>query len=471
MLKRRIHLFIWLLTFLIVLPFILNAQYAVPVLDDYAYAIRDMKSSWIVSIVETYNELSGRYFATLLSRLNPLEYQLPFFVYSIYSLTLIVGLFLSAWLAVHSCFKRVIDSSSQWSLAGLFMVLYLSLCSSVAEGFYWFSSYTAYTVPCILVFLFIALFNNEKIWAVLLKCLLAVYIIGSNEVTAVLFVSVMLFATFVYRKKLSKGHWTVVICVLLAFSLVVFAPGNGARMNDRLTDSPLLWTAIVSPLETVAWFILLLPVFFLFSIAYIYIIGTRISRMKVFDISPTLFTVFFFFSVLLAHIPCTYGLGTVVIGRTGNALLLFLLIEMFFLINVLMHRYADRVEKWQSHCSFRKISLGVILLFFLFIIFFPGGNISNSYKDLISGESRLYKEECINRITAIENKMGSSIVYSPLQYRPKTLYIGDLDVDKNARHNIFFSEYYKLNSVSLTEEATPEDNAFNRLKESIKQLR
>lgn len=471
MLKTRFHVFLILLTLIVILPFLLNAQYAVAVLDDYAYSMRDMHSAWWQSVFETYRDFSGRYFATLLSRLNPLEFSSSFNYFSLYSICLLLFMWLSAWLALWSHTRKVLRWYERCALSGLFCVLYLSLCPSIAQAFYWFSSYTAYTVVLILVFLFISLLGNRCFLSVILKCVLAVSIVGSNEVSAVLFVVSLLFYAHVHRASLEKSSYLVLAVALLSFLLVVFCPGNAVRMDNGLSHSPLLWALVVTPLQTIGWFVLWLPVVGLFAICYIYIYGTRVSELPLFNVSSVKTALCFVVAVLLAHVPCTVGLSTVVIGRTANALLFFFLLWSFYFIHVLMHHHSEKVKAWVQQPLSRWVAYVSLVAAIMLVVFRLEGNVVSAYVDYFSGQSAAYQHEMRLRCVQAESAQGQKLLFQPIKHQSQTLYIGDLSTDTADLRNVNFARFFHLQSVALTAEPSTENTTFERLKNLVKKQR
>ena len=75
------------------IPLIILSIYTQPCNDDYNYALRDSSTNFIYAGIDTYLNFSGRYFATFISRLNPLKkhirYILSYYFVCFYSLCII----------------------------------------------------------------------------------------------------------------------------------------------------------------------------------------------------------------------------------------------------------------------------------------------------------------------------------------------------------------------------------------------
>ena len=70
------------------IPLIILSIYTQPCNDDYNYALRDSSTNFIYAGIDTYLNFSGRYFATFISRLNPLIYH-SLEAYKIYTIILL----------------------------------------------------------------------------------------------------------------------------------------------------------------------------------------------------------------------------------------------------------------------------------------------------------------------------------------------------------------------------------------------
>ena len=136
---KRVSIYTIIIVFiLIIIPLFILSVFNHPSTDDYHYALRDISSNVWIAGIDTYINWSGRYFATLLSSLNPLVYHsIPH--YHIYSIAIIILFFCSIWYLSSSFLKGIFQQKEKITLAALGFIFYIIQCPSISQSFYWFS--------------------------------------------------------------------------------------------------------------------------------------------------------------------------------------------------------------------------------------------------------------------------------------------------------------------------------------------
>ena len=426
-----------------VLPFVYLCRYVHPINDDYFYAQHHIGVNPFAAVADSYANWSGRYLATFLSEWNPLVHAgHPMWSYPMVSLVIVLLFCAVPLLAFRIGLGKYLNNRQILAGGSLYLLLYLSQLPKASELFYWFSAAVAFTVPSLMALLYFALLPYRKTAVVCLQEVLAFLIPGGNEVTAVLFVLTSLFIAWQTRERRLVG---LAVMACLGILVVMLSPGNGIRMGMQLSSHPYLWTVVVSTGQTVSWIFLWLPTLLLASLVYIPLVGIHLPQAKLFQIKPWVFGIFVLVSVLLAHVPSTLGLSSVVTGRTANALWFFVILYYLWGMQILINRYRERIEAICAACSNRLL----LTAWFCFLFLCPlslESPVSTAYFDLISGKAQRYDQIRTERDQrAFAHKDEKTVVYfEPLGITSKTLYAKDLETKPDEQFCRAYSQYYQL---------------------------
>lgn len=454
-LKTYILVSVILTAFLCIVPFLYLSFFIHPVNDDYFYAITHWNVNCFDAVIDSYSNWSGRFLATFISSLNPLSicYGNAVFYYKIYSFVLILLFFGSLFLGFKVLLGKYLSNLKTAFLACLFFTIYISLCPKISELFYWFSSYTAFTIPNILAFVLLSSLRIKNRYMFFIQCLLSFLIPGGNEVTAVLFVMFLLFLSYATR---SKRIYTLAAISIISIVIVILSPGNGVRMSGQLSAHPYLWSALLSTAQTISWFFLWLPVLIIATLLYVPLIGVSLPRFKMFDIKFRYYVLFLFITVFLAHIPPTLGLSSVMIGRTANSLYFFFIFLYFIGIHILLNKYHEKIDFFISECYSEKM---VAILTFCFVFIAPfslESPVVTAYFDIISGKAHTYNLMCSERDKSSRQASSQSVVtFKAFTTPPKTIYINDLETDTSGQFCNAYRECNKLKCKVRVEEGEP----------------
>lgn len=428
------------------LPFLLVCQYIHPVNDDYVYAIRNGGMGAFDGVVSTYANWSGRYFATLISSVNPLLYGgSSDTLYKLYSAVLVLLFACSLFVMIRAVFRQQLTNVQQLAFASMVLVLFLIQAPRISEFFYWFSSYVAYTVPCVLAMLLLAVLSKRSAAMIAVQSLLIMCIIGSNEVMAVLLVCTLIYWAF--EKGKGRRVQTVVLLSVMTASMVavIASPGNYHRMAGQLSAHPYLWASGVSIVQTVSWNFIWLPTLLLATVVYIPLFGMKIAGMDIFDRSMKKYLCFVAAAVFLAHIPPTLGLSSVMIGRTADNLYLCYILFYLFGLQILLHRYGDAVRVWLESRVTRTFVAVMYVAFLFLCVFQIDTPVATAYIDMLSGKAASYDRTMVMRQKAVgDNHIVGAVNLQPLGLLPKTIYVNDLCDDSASIFNVAYRDYYGL---------------------------
>lgn len=332
--------------------------------------------------------------------------------------------------------------------------------------FYSFSSISDTRVYLILVALIAA---NTKI-CFYIACIFALILPGGNEIISIITVCTLAYLSFTFRK---KEYFILLGLSVAATIIVILSPGNAVRMSYQLSQHPYLWTVAVSIGQTFSWIFLWGPLLLVATLIYIPIYGNKISRMPVFDISLKWFIAVFFITVMLAHVPVSLGLSSVLADRTANCLLIFYIIGHFFGINIIIRRHPVLTSKFTTLFS-NKWLFAISTFCYLFLgAFSPNGTVTTAVTDLITGKADDYARIQQRRINIVKNNRDNSVIVLPsLGLTSKSLFIKDLETTPDGEFTKSFTKVYGCNAkVYIKEENVIFEDNYTSLKNYGKKIR
>lgn len=454
-LKTGIFASVILAAFLCLVPFLCLSFFIHPVNDDYFYAITHLNVNCFDAVIDSYANWSGRFLATFISSLNPLSLygSDAVFYYKVSSFVLILIFFVSLFIGFRILLGKYLSNLKTAFLASLFFILYISLCPKISELFYWFSSYTAFTIPNILAFILLSTLPIKNKYLFSIQCLLSFLIPGGNEVTAVLFVMLLLFLSYATR---NKRIYALAIISMVSILLVILSPGNGVRMSGQLSAHPYLWSALLSTGQTLSWFFLWLPVLIVATLLYVPLVGVCLPRFEMFHVKFRYYVLFFGVTVFLAHIPPTLGLSSVMIGRTANSLYFFFIILYFIGVHILLDKYREKIDFFISKCYSEKMEAVLVFCFIFICPFSLESPVLTAYLDLISGKASTYDSMWNERDrVSLQADSQRVVTFEAFVCPPKTIYINDLETDAGGQFCNAYKDYNKLKCDVQVEEGEP----------------
>ncbi|WP_321425296.1 DUF6056 family protein [uncultured Bacteroides sp.] len=444
------------------IPLFLLSIYNNPAVDDYTYALRDTNRNIIEVVLNTYQNWSGRYFSTAIAQINPLTYH-SLTAYKIYP-AILIAIFCAAYFYFFkSIFKESLSRLKVLSISAFFILLFVLQAPSVSEAFYWFSGYAAFTVPSILlIFLGALLIKERSLFQQIIAIILAICITGGNEVSAVILFSFLLFINYIFytnNQRINKRNGLLLIVTFVCIVIVILSPGNFIRAGGETTSHNILWTFAGSILQSLSWFIIWGQALILASIIYIPLFGVKIAKSdnkqatSIFHITYRQYLTFFLLTLLIAHIPPLWGLGTVVIGRIANVIYIFFLFSWFYGLQLIINKNIERIPIHNNR-YYKFIYIAIFIAFLLNNVFNINNNIATSYVDLITGKAKNYDIELEKRNIIIQNnKSNRKIITLPLiNNLPKTIYFKDISNDENYWANRSYREYWNCKSKIKKEE-------------------
>lgn len=423
------------------IPFLALCQYVYPINDDFSFALVHIDTNAFRSVCDLYMDWSGRYLATFISSLNPLVISsdpIPLFRY--FSAGVVVLFFIIFWTSPLICCRKRLSTWECLGLGAFLMLIYAAFLPSTSQMFYWFSSYTAYTIPSLLLMILLASSASDNKTCFILACVLALLVPGGNEVTAVLTVCIFAYLSFAYR---SKKFYMLFGLSLLAIVIVILSPGNAIRMENQLSAHPYAWALVVSTAQSISWFFIWIPLLLLSTLVYVPLFGHKLAKSPIFNVSFTHFSIAFWITVILAHVPPTLGLSSVMIDRTANCLLIFFIAGYFFGINILLAKHPATAGKLTSLFSNRLLLTASIFCFLFTLPFTINSPVATAVTDLVSGKGADYALIQQDRIKLVQNASAGEIIeLPPLGTTSRSLFVKELDSIPDGEFSTNFCTIY-----------------------------
>ena len=224
------------------LPLVVLAFYSHPALDDFGFAGAAQSRGWWAFQAWEYQHWQGTYTTNaLLTGMNPLVYgSLQY--YWLCPLVVLVALVLGAW---QLC-AALLNPPHRGPTTALLLILILVQLPSPAEGLYWLTGAWAYLLSGAGALWWGALLtraaqtrSTEHFTAV---GILTALLIGTNFVTAVLLVGILLLV-LLCSKASRRTPWLLLTALALAFlGIALAAPGNTQRLAlVQPSQQPFSW--------------------------------------------------------------------------------------------------------------------------------------------------------------------------------------------------------------------------------------
>ncbi|HVX49488.1 MAG TPA: DUF6056 family protein [Chitinophagaceae bacterium] len=454
----------------IAIPFLWVSVYNQPAGDDYFTAVRDANTSLGTALHDSYFSWSGRYFALVVARINPLLYHSTA-AYKVYPVALLL-LFSGALFAlVRQFFSNYLSIKHAAAATIVIAAAYLTSMPSVSEGFYWFSAAWVYQLANILyMFLLVVLAklvgassNNQRAWLFFPACILSVCIIGLNEISLIITcITLAAFAWFAHRRVPAAKYWLAVLAIIgvIAGAAGGFAPGNFERLNHQQEySSSWLWTFSGGVSITVIYVLQWLTQLFVVTLVYIPVWGRPLAQRMVnagacYTVSLRKVILVFMGVFILLQLFTVFTAGGSNAGRIQNVIYLFFLLGYFLILQLYLLQQAKQGERvvYTRQSLLYKMA---VLLFFLGIADI-NNNISTAWIDVVSGKAKQYNKQLNQRAVFAKRCTQDTCLVPALTVVPKTIFFEDIkwagdsvDLWLNRAYSAYMGKHYITTNAPL----------------------
>ncbi|HTA28786.1 MAG TPA: hypothetical protein VK809_13425 [Bacteroidia bacterium] len=455
--KDRLFLLIGLVSLLFI-PFIVLCFYAHPIADDYTYS--PVSPFWETQ-KQLYLHWNGRYSANFMVMANPILH-FSLIGYRLAALGLLLSIPISILFAVSCAFRKVITLLERIVLSSILSLFILSLLSSLPEGIYWYPGAMTYILGCCIAIFymgFVILYQKSNFignrWIHFCVCVILLFLaIGFNEVQMLLFIFAH-FAGWISLKKQERFNSIflplLLFCALFS-SVMFFAPGNHGRESFFPNNHNLVYSLGMTALQMPRFFFTWIssaPLWIgsiLFAPVSFKLYKESVLFNKLGQIKPLIVFSFLLVILFLCIFPAYWSTAILGQHRTLNTACFFFILTWFLFIHTVYSRNNLAGKMSVALNPTIKTGLGVFLIFTLLF----SGNSGTILMDLASGKIRGFDKEMTNRynlIDAAKKQRKTEIIMQPLQNRPASLFI--LDIQPGCDHwiNQQFAQFYGLKKI------------------------
>lgn len=243
-----------LLVFLVLLPFVVLCFYSHPGADDYSDAVQRQALGFWPMQRDLYLHLTGRLFTSIiLTEASPLASGLldTYWLVPLLTLCSVLG---SLYALLSVLVGNVWSSTGRVLAAGVLLALWLLQNPSVAESVYWFNGLAVYTIPTVILVLWLATLigywtatrpRARAAWLGLVW-LLGTCVLWSNEIVALPLLAAMVGLSLWEWWRHGPRRWPLAATsglFMLALAVSLLAPGN--MMRSDIIAVPVSWAWVV----------------------------------------------------------------------------------------------------------------------------------------------------------------------------------------------------------------------------------
>lgn len=443
---------------LTILPFVILSYYSIPAYDDFDYALTTIENGYFQAQKIWYFTWSGRYFSqAVLTTINPLIYY-SFAGYKALNVILILLFIFACIYFFKSIFQNEVSAIFALILSLSFTSLYLYKVPNVAFVFYWLSSVIVYTLSNILTLILFAILARKLLWNCKMSQLffitstsvLTIAIVGSNEISMLVLIELLLFAQFCHFMATRKWnpHLLWLLVVSLIFSLLVyFAPGNQLR-ESTVASSPLFYQSVLRSFDDTFRLIinrvLDTPILLFTAIlisAYLKYANTSYAA-NLFSISPFISIPCSFLILSSISFVTYWTLNAGPLDRTLNMVYFYFILFWVYNILVFITYIKRKFKKSEFNAPLPGYAI-VIVMILIGSYYLKGNNVLLASKDLIKGRAKNYDKEHLDRFQIIRKcESDTCVVGRIISEEPEFYYPFELSEDASSKYNVILARYY-----------------------------
>ncbi|MBO5337745.1 MAG: hypothetical protein J6A94_11530 [Lachnospiraceae bacterium] len=477
---------------IVVFPLLYIAQYDYPSADDWSFgvygyqALQRGEGIWGViratmqSVAHQYMNWEGRFSAVFLGSLQPGIWGEKY--YGMVAWLMLGAIIFGELYLFYSLFENAEDKGVKWFSIPIVipaLILQILYCPAPEESFYWYTGAVNYTfvygLSLMLLGVFAKLARKEysvgkRVGMTIIAIVLSILVGGNNFATSlscflILFLLTVLFA--IWNKPAFKRTWFLVVIVLGALLLSIFAPGNTSRINSNFNgETGNAIEAIISSLirsftNIYSW--LTNGKVFLMILFVLPFIWVAVKRMTYQFKLPGIFTLLTFGAYASQITATLYVDGTTGGGRM--AAILFYSCYVWLIANLCYwmgwvskkenkgkHLLNKLEAVWEKYSLIYCALIGVLLVGIIYTADLRQLTSYRAYRDWRQGWAKQYAAEWDARLEVLHDASIKNVEFQPLSpaASPELLIYTDLQDEKGyVWVNYACAEYYEKDSVMV----------------------
>ncbi len=456
---------------LIISIFIALSYAAFPEADDYCYAIKVNKLGFVASQIDWYSTWTGRFSATALISAIPLVGDIT----HNYSQVLVIAqlvtmgsiyLFLSGLLRQQIPFRYMLLTSLTA------YVIFLTGLPDIAQYIYWTMGIADYALGNVALLLLLAIAakrelggKTNRIFSLPLfvaATILITIAVGSNEVTMLAVIALLLGATVLAIKRQTESVWFwsgLFIIAVLGALVSILAPGNLARIQGIAADGTLRPSGILAAGLFLPWFLLRTAYWLanpaIWASAFIVLIVGRESAIKalyqdkVFQ-KGWLYLPVFWAALLLVLTSVGFITNRYPLPERAESVVWFVfLLGWYPSFIIIFHYLAGDGGQVNGVAKFSDSTRRAVVVV-LVVSMMGSPTVVEAFKDSYRG-LRYWQEmgARMDLIRQAKNSARADIEVPSLSRPPRTLFTTEITTDSNNFRNSCLAEYYGLRTIAL----------------------
>ncbi|MBQ9833284.1 MAG: hypothetical protein IJO48_06090 [Clostridia bacterium] len=474
--ERVICIILALFFILSLIPIFRIAPYNAPNSDDYWYgaeshlAFEDTGS--VFEVIKTsanftkeiYYNWQGTFFSVFMMTLQPGIWGEQFYMLTPY--IMIFFMILSSLFFCYVLFKRILQMNTSQFLIITIICLFIEIqmLPGSTQGLFWYNSAIfynfSYSIFQTLIGLLLLYASSEKrhISILVVMCIASIFVGGSNYISALLSVLLMVSAIILlafFKNKRFKHLLIPLFFNVAAFIISVIAPGNGVR--QALCTSPGVVSAIIQSFENAFIYMqewLDIPFLIIISLCFPLLFSAAKKSTMEFKY-PILVAAFSFCLFAAQFCPHLYADGTVGPTRCLNpiffSLIFIFLINVYYLMGYAIRKFNIKDDEAPKKAGYHTVLfVGIIGLFIVVSYFLPPDmTMTRAHASLASEQAQDYGKQTEARIEMLKDETQSIVYLPPYQNPPDVLWVGDIMEDPNDIYNRNLAKFYRKEAVIL----------------------
>lgn len=444
-----------------ILPFLLNAAFAHPWTDDYAFAAIAREKGFVDSFYYWYSHFTGRYFSVSLMLVSPMVYGL-LWAYKLLPVLLCLALFGAMFFLIAELTAESVPPRGKVLLALALVFVYLDQMPDLRSGLYWVPGTFTYLAGAILLLLLVGVIirlrkkpQEEKNRALVAAgAALGLCLPGTNEILlAILPPTLALFFLYdhLQKQKFDRRLLWILAAVVLGTVLELLAPGNTHRLGSYAGSRNSLAAGVQAAGATYSSLFLWIGTPQLLALTLLTAWHTRRNpqlRSLVRGIHPGVSSFLLLVFLFGCYFPPYWGMGAHPPYRVVNLIYLLFIVAWLLNIVVIFARINPETLAFIGRLPFRFV-IPPLALYAVVLFALGHSNLVTVAGDLLSGRSYRYDQELQRRYATIKTDPDPISEVEILQNTPASLFFSDIYFVDKDWINRSYADYFGKKSIVL----------------------
>jgi len=444
-----------------ILPFLVNAAFAHPWTDDFAFAAIAREKGFVDSLHYWYTQITGRYFSVSLMLISPMVFG-QLWAYKLLPVLLSLALFGALLFLIAEITQENLSVRGKIILALALVFVYFDQMPDLRSGLYWVPGTFTYLAGAVLLFLLSAVIlrlrtrteAGERRGLVVVGILLGLCLPGTNEVIlAILSPALLLFFLYdhLHGRRLDRRLLWIIAAVVVGSGLELLAPGNTLRLGSYAGSRDTLAAGLQAITATYSSLLLWVGTPHLLTLTLLVVCYTRRNQRLqdlVKGIHPGVSSLLLLVFLFACYFPPYWGMGIHPPYRVVN--LIYLLFLVGWLLNVVVCTARINPENlgFISRIPIKFVAPPFIL-YGVVLLALGNSNLVTVTGDLLSGKSYRYDQELQLRNARIKANPAPVCEVEILQNLPASLFFSDIYFVDMDWINRSYADYHGKNSIVL----------------------